>query len=519
MGFFQSLKDDLSEAVGELIGDEELSEEVTEEQPMDTEAIEDLLSSVDALSAEEETDEASEEGAEETVDMPDVDLDQMLAALEAEMPAEDTDSLEAPAEETEQPEDAVSDAADDGMDANDLMAQLLAEAEAATAAKQEQKEEAETAEESTEEPEEPEKSEESEEPKDAFTAELDSMLAELDLPAEEENEAKPKEDPEDNLLILPAGIDMDEMEAEPGTATGEAAETKENGEATEETAEEIKEEETDDLKELLGSLEDLPEETAEEPEETPAEEETAEEEAPEIDPELIAAARFDESGDFIVGSEKMPIPEETDEKEERVTESMADVFEAEKEPEEVDEAQEDAKVAERVDALINDSLLLISEETAVITDGMKVTGDIMAGSHMNITGTVVGNIEIAGKLKASGVIEGNIDASELYSDGAEISGDIRCKGSVKIGQNSVIIGNVSGSCAVVAGAVKGDIDVRGPVILDSTAVVLGNIRSQSVQISTGAVIEGMCSQVYAAVNPSAFFEEFQKSGGRRKKGR
>ncbi|MBR3736484.1 MAG: polymer-forming cytoskeletal protein, partial [Lachnospiraceae bacterium] len=205
--------------------------------------------------------------------------------------------------------------------------------------------------------------------------------------------------------------------------------------------------------------------------------------------------------------------------EEIVTESMADVFEAEKEPGEIDEAQEDAKVAERVDALINDSLLLISEETAVITDGMKVTGDIMAGSHMNITGTVVGNIEIAGKLKASGVIEGNIDASELYSDGAEITGDIRCKGSVKIGQNSVIIGNVSGSCAVVAGAVKGDIDVHGPVILDSTAVVLGNIRSQSVQISTGAVIEGMSSQVYAAVNPSAFFEEFQKSGGRRKKGR
>ena len=205
--------------------------------------------------------------------------------------------------------------------------------------------------------------------------------------------------------------------------------------------------------------------------------------------------------------------------EEKAAESMADIFEAEKEPEEIDEAQEDAKVAERVDALINDSLLLISEETAVITDGMKVTGDIMAGSHMNITGTVVGNIEIAGKLKASGVIEGNIDASELYSDGAEITGDIRCKGSVKIGQNSVIIGNVNGSCAVVAGAVKGDIDVHGPVILDSTAVVLGNIRSQSVQISTGAVIEGMCSQVYAAVNPSAFFEEFQKSGGRRKKGR
>ena len=197
---------------------------------------------------------------------------------------------------------------------------------------------------------------------------------------------------------------------------------------------------------------------------------------------------------------------------------MAEVFAAAKEPEEIDEAQEDAKVAERVDALMNDGLLLISEETAVIPEGMKVTGDIMAGSHMNVTGSVIGNIEIAGKLRASGVIEGNIIASELYADGAEITGDIDCKGSVKVGQNSVLIGNVKGSCAVIAGAVKGEIDVHGPVILDSSAIVMGNIRSQSVQISTGAVVEGMCTQVYAAVNPSAFFEDFKKNGGKKKKG-
>ena len=43
-----------------------------------------------------------------------------------------------------------------------------------------------------------------------------------------------------------------------------------------------------------------------------------------------------------------------------------------------------------------------------------------------------------------------------------------------------------------------------------TAIVMGNIRSQSVQINNGAVIEGMCSQVYAEVNPSAFFEELRK---------
>ena len=64
--------------------------------------------------------------------------------------------------------------------------------------------------------------------------------------------------------------------------------------------------------------------------------------------------------------------------------------------------------------------------------------------------------------------------------------------------------------AVIAGAVKGDIDVQGPVVLDTSAIVMGNIKSKAVQINNGAVIEGMCSQCYADVNPSSFFEDYKK---------
>jgi len=80
---------------------------------------------------------------------------------------------------------------------------------------------------------------------------------------------------------------------------------------------------------------------------------------------------------------------------------------------------------------------------------------------------------------------------------------------VKIGSSSVIIGNITASSAVIAGAVKGDIDVRGPVILDTSAIVMGNIKSKSVQINNGAVIEGLCSQSYADVNPVNFFEDIK----------
>ena len=133
-----------------------------------------------------------------------------------------------------------------------------------------------------------------------------------------------------------------------------------------------------------------------------------------------------------------------------------------------------------------------TDEDAVITAGMVVNGDISTTGNMELLGKVTGNVTVNGKLTISGEITGDSTAAEIYAESARINGEIHSKGSV--------------NGAVVAGAVKGDIDVHGPVILDTTAIVMGNIRSQSVQVNNGAVIEGMCSQVYAEVNPSAFFD-------------
>lgn len=150
------------------------------------------------------------------------------------------------------------------------------------------------------------------------------------------------------------------------------------------------------------------------------------------------------------------------------------------------------------------------DETAVVTEGMTITGDVISEGSMELIGTVNGNIDILGKLNITGTIQGNSKAAEIYAEGAKIAGEVNSMGSVKIGQSSVVIGNITATSAVVAGAVKGDIDVQGPVILDTTAIVMGNIKSKSVQINNGAVIEGMCSQCYADVNPTSFFEEFKK---------
>lgn len=158
-----------------------------------------------------------------------------------------------------------------------------------------------------------------------------------------------------------------------------------------------------------------------------------------------------------------------------------------------------------------DSTAEISTDTAVITAGMTITGDISSSGNLDLIGNINGNIDILGKLNATGSVNGNSSAAEIYAESAQINGEVKSKGSVKIGQSSVVIGNIYATSAVIAGAVKGDIDVHGPVILDTSAIVMGNIKSKSVQINNGAVIEGMCSQCYAEVSPTSFFNEVKKS--------
>ena len=175
--------------------------------------------------------------------------------------------------------------------------------------------------------------------------------------------------------------------------------------------------------------------------------------------------------------------------------------------EEEEKMDAQAQTQEQVQAPVN---RVAVDETAVVTEGMTITGDIVSQGSMELIGTVNGNLDIYGKLNITGTIQGDSKAAEIYAEGAKIVGEVNSQGSVKIGQSSVVIVNIMAASAVVAGAVKGDIDVQGPVILDTTAIVMGNIKSKSVQINNGAVIEGLCSQCYADVNPVSFFEEFKK---------
>lgn len=170
----------------------------------------------------------------------------------------------------------------------------------------------------------------------------------------------------------------------------------------------------------------------------------------------------------------------------------------------VKNTQEERKMADNITPVVNETKP-VSDEVSVITEGTIIKGDIVSNGSLDIRGNVQRDIGCNGKLVVTGTVTGNSNSSEFFADAAKIEGEVVSTGTVKIGLGSVIIGNVTSSSAVIAGAIKGDIDVQGPVVVDTSAVVMGNIKSRSVQINNGAVIEGFCSQCYSDVDVESLF--------------
>lgn len=303
----------------------------------------------------------------------------------------------------------------------------------------------------------------------------DGLETEQVLPEEEFVQETPvTEEAQDTVSSLDISSMLDRLD--------EVEAPQEMSEETEEFTEEQVEED------ILGVVEQAETAIQEEEPEMPVEEDVLESDAE----EMLPAEEYEEPADV------EETVEETVTESEMETMDVTDAMLSQTEGEEEDTM--DMQTANRVAV----------DETAVVTEGMTITGDIVSQGSMELIGTVNGNLDIYGKLNITGTIQGNSKAAEIYAEGAKIAGEVNSDGSVKIGQSSVVIGNISASSAVIAGAVKGDIDVHGPVILDTTAIVMGNIKSKSVQINNGAVIEGLCSQCYADINPSTFFEEFKK---------
>ncbi len=129
-----------------------------------------------------------------------------------------------------------------------------------------------------------------------------------------------------------------------------------------------------------------------------------------------------------------------------------------------------------------------------------IDGNVTTSGSLDVIGKINGNVTAFGKLNVTGALEGNLTAAEIYAENARITGEVRSQGAAKIGQSSVIIGNIYASSAVVAGAVKGDIDVD-------------TVSSVALNLKNGSDYTGAIADRYAAEYPDLVRVIHQENGG------
>ncbi len=243
------------------------------------------------------------------------------------------------------------------------------------------------------------------------------------------------------------------------------------------------------------------------------------------DLERAAQSLEEDEMDFEMNTLEEPMSEETVIEEPVIEEPIVEEavieepveLEVESEPKEDEIVMEDKKedvIEEIVEQVEEEPVFEMSAEpevdtepeVTVITKGTIITGGIKSDTSLIVKGTIEGDVECQGKLTITGKVAGNTIASEIYVNTPRLEGDINSKGIVKIDVGTVVIGDINCTSVLVAGAVKGNIEVNGPGIIDSTAVVKGDVKAKSIQINSGAVIDGHCSLQFADVDLESFFE-------------
>lgn len=88
-------------------------------------------------------------------------------------------------------------------------------------------------------------------------------------------------------------------------------------------------------------------------------------------------------------------------------------------------------------------------------------------------------------------IEGDLNCStDLVFEGS-IKGNINSKGSLTIGQNASVSGDLKADKAIIAGKVAGNGNFNS-CRLSPTSIITGSVSTVSLQMEEGASLEGQC---------------------------
>jgi cytoskeletal protein CcmA (bactofilin family) len=90
------------------------------------------------------------------------------------------------------------------------------------------------------------------------------------------------------------------------------------------------------------------------------------------------------------------------------------------------------------------------------------------------------------------VLEGNVETYGNIRIEGRVTGNIKSKSKIALGNGSNVDGNITAQNADIEGEVKGRIEISELLVLKATAVIHGDIITGKLVVEPGAVFNGSC---------------------------
>ena len=138
----------------------------------------------------------------------------------------------------------------------------------------------------------------------------------------------------------------------------------------------------------------------------------------------------------------------------------------------------------------------MGDELTVISKNTVVEGNIRSFANMNIEGNIRGDIETTKNVDLNGKVIGNLTCNNAQMLTSQIQGNVRMKGNIVMGRDTLLIGDLISTYAKVNGKIKGNIEIGGKAELKGDAVIFGDISASTITVDDGAIIQGYVSTTF-----------------------
>ncbi|MCF8369586.1 MAG: polymer-forming cytoskeletal protein [Bacteroidales bacterium] len=104
---------------------------------------------------------------------------------------------------------------------------------------------------------------------------------------------------------------------------------------------------------------------------------------------------------------------------------------------------------------------------------------------------------------AGTTIKGEISANGDFRIDGQLTGSIKCKGKIVVGQSGSIEGEIECQNADISGSIKAKVIVEQLLSLKATSKVHGDVITNKLSIEPGAVFSGTCDMDGSRANNPA----------------